>query len=108
MIRRSAHARSPASRRRLLRGLPLAAVALTLAACGSSTLKVVNSEPAGITLAASPNEAEAAGVQADEHCAHYGKVANLLKQQSPKGMEAVETPGATLFVFACVPAGGGQ
>lgn len=83
-----------------LKGSLLLACALTLfAACsGSDHSRVVDSQPGGITLLYPPSDVQAAGVQADEHCAHYGKVSMLIKEKSA-GFDA---PGNATMYFACV------
>lgn len=83
----------------LKRGLLLACALNLFAACsGSDHSRVVDSEPGGITLLYPPSDVQAAGVQADEHCAHYGKVSMLIKDKSA-GFDA---PGDARMYFACV------
>lgn len=83
-----------------LRGGMLLACALTLfvACSGSDPSRVVDSQPGGITLLYPSRDVQAAGVQADEHCAHYGKVSMLIKDKSA-GFDA---PGDARMYFACV------
>ena len=84
----------------LTSGLLLASALSLLAACSSSsnTSRVVDAQPGGITLRYPPSDVQAAGVQADEHCAHYGKVSMLIKEKSA-GFDA---PGDATMYFACV------
>ena len=84
----------------LTRGLLLASALSLLAACSSSntTSRVLDSQPGGITLRYPLGDVQAAGIQADEHCAHYGKVSTLIKDKSA-GFDA---PGETTMYFACV------
>lgn len=79
--------------------------ALTLATACSGDKKesnVLDSQPGGITLLYPRSEMQAAGVQADEHCDHYGKVSMLIKEKSPGLQRALEDPGSGVFYFACV------
>lgn len=84
----------------LTRGLLLASALSLLAACSgsSNTSRVLDSQPGGITLLYPPSEVQAAGIQADEHCAQYGKVSMLIKDKSA-GFDA---PGDARMYFACV------
>lgn len=84
----------------LTTGLLLASALSLLAACSgsSNTSRVLDSQPGGITLLYPPSDVQAAGVQADEHCALYGKVSMLIKEKSA-GFDA---PGSATMYFACV------
>ena len=76
-----------------------------LAACASSSdMQVLDSRPEGITLRYKENDRQLAGVTADQHCANYGKVSQLIRQKDSKGLEAAEDPGTAVFVFECVDA----
>lgn len=87
----------------LLPGRLLVGMSILLSACSSSgETHVLDSRPEGITLLYKQSEMDIAGVTADEHCRQYGKLSKLREQQQPKGFEAVEHPGSTIFVFACI------
>ena len=74
-----------------------------VAACASGNdMQVLASGPQGITLRYKEDNRQLAGVTADEHCANYGKVSQFVRQKDSRGLEAVEDPGTTVFMFACV------
>lgn len=79
-----------------------------LAACAGdqkkSDVQVLDAKPDGIMLRAPENNPQLAGITADEHCAQYGKIANLVRERDPKGFDELEEPGTAVYAFACIPA----
>jgi len=83
------------------------ALVLTLAACSSKQPnKVLNSGSGGITIEYDTRYPTMAGVDADEHCAKFGKVAKRVETKSADTMERVSHRHAAVAVFACENPGG--
>jgi len=81
------------------------ATTLTLAGCSPrQENKVINSSPEGITIEYDTRYPTMAGVDADEHCAKFGKLAKRAETEKANTMERVTHPDAALGVFECVNA----
>jgi len=87
----------PALFRRALLLFPLA---LVVVACASTDeVVIIDQKPNGITLRADDRYPTMAGVEADEHCAKYGKFAVLAKK---KHEDPLTHPYTTTSVYDCV------
>ena len=83
----------------------VSAILLTLAGCSSrQDNKVINSGPDGITMEYDTRYPTMAGVDADEHCAKYGKLAKRVETEKAGTMERVTHEHAAVGVFECVSA----
>jgi hypothetical protein len=77
-------------------------VALALAGCSSKEKsQVINSGPGGITIQYDTRYPTMTGVDADEHCAKFGKVAVRVETKKVSSMESVTEPYAAQAVYAC-------
>ena len=78
------------------------ATLLALAGCSSKEKnKVVNSGSDGITIQYDTRYPTMAGVDADEHCAKYGKLAVRVETIRANSLGSVTHPYAARGVFAC-------
>ena len=76
---------------------------LALAGCSSKEKNViVDSSPDGITIQYDTRYSTMAGVDADEHCAKYGKLAVRTETRKLSTMEEVADPYGAVGVFECV------
>jgi hypothetical protein len=82
------------------RALLLCALAPVVAACSSKEkTEIINQTPEGITLRYDSQYSTMSGVDADEHCAKYGKRAVLADSKKD---ESIIRPHAEISVFDCV------
>jgi hypothetical protein len=80
----------------------LLAAGASLAACSSKEKsKVINSGPDGITIQYDSRYSTMAGVDADEHCAKFGKRAVRVETKAPSTADKITEPYAAQGVFAC-------
>lgn len=80
-------------------------VALLVAGCTSKEQYVIiDPQPQGITIQHDSRYGSMAGVDADEHCAKYGKVAAFDRTIKPGEATLLLHPHATQTVFDCVDA----
>jgi hypothetical protein len=78
-------------------------VALVIAGCTSKEKSVIiDPQPDGITIQHDSRYGSMAGVEADEHCAKYGKVAVFARTIKPGEGTVLTEPYATQSVFDCV------
>ncbi len=81
------------------------AVALAVAGCTSKEKNVIiDPQPEGITIQHDSRYGSMAGVEADEHCAKYGKTAVFDRTIKPDDGTLLVHPNATQSVFDCVDA----
>ena len=79
------------------------ATMVALAGCSSKEMNViVDSSPDGITIQYDTRYPTMAGVDADEHCAKYGKSAVRTETRKLSTMEEVADPYGAVGVFECV------
>ena len=80
----------------------LASVSI-IAGCSSKEKSVIiDPQPDGITIQHDSRYGSMAGVEADEHCAKYGKVAVFDRTIKPDEGTLLMDPYATQSVFDCV------
>lgn len=79
------------------------AVSLPLAGCTTrQKIEVVNEGPDGITLLYDSRYPTMAGVDADEHCAKFGKLAQRVETKEPSSADTITHRHAAEAVYACV------
>jgi len=84
--------------------MPMVLVAVSvIAGCTSKEKSVIiDPQPDGITIQHDSRYGSMAGVEADEHCAKYGKVAVFARTIKPGEGTVLTEPYATQSVFDCV------
>ena len=80
------------------RYLAMAPTTLLLAACA-----VRHASPEGITIEHDAKQPELAVIEADRHCAKYGKKAVLVKTTAEAPSASLFYLSSSLSVFDCVP-----
>jgi hypothetical protein len=76
---------------------------LIIAGCSSKEKSVIiDPQPDGITIQHDSRYGSMAAVEADEHCAKYGKVAVFARTIKPDDETLLMKPYATQSVFDCV------
>lgn len=79
------------------------ATTLTVAGCSlRQENKVINSGADGITIEYDTRYPTMAGVDADEHCAKFGKLARRVDTKKASSMERVSRSHAAVGIFECV------
>jgi hypothetical protein len=81
-----------------MRSVVLLGVAFWLAGCA-----VRHESPDGITIEHDAYQPELAAVDAQEHCAKYGKKAVLVKTSPPAPSRSLLYLNSSLSMFDCVP-----
>ena len=100
---------APLSRAFALLAVVVLASAVTVAGCSlRQKNEVINASPDGITIEHDTRYPTMAGVDADEHCAKFGKLAKRVETNKANAMERVSHPHAAQAVFACVSPGQGS
>ena len=76
---------------------------LIIAGCSSKEKNVIiDAQPDGTTIQHDSRYGSMAGVEADEHCAKYGKIAVFDRTIKPDDGTLLMKPYATQSVFDCV------
>ncbi len=83
----------------------VAVMSLALAGCSlRQKNQVLNEGPDGITIRYDSRFPTMAGVDADEHCAKFGKMAKRVETTKPSSPDTITHPHAAQGVFECVSA----
>ena len=81
------------------------ASALVIAGCASKeSYLIIDPQPEGVTIQHDSRYGSMAAVDADEHCAKYGKIAVFNRTIRPDDATLLRYPNATQTVFDCVNA----
>jgi len=80
-----------------MRLILLVGVGLLVAGCA-----VRHASPDGITIEHDAYQPELAGVEAEEHCAQYGKKAVLVKTSAPAPSSSLLYLNSSLSMYDCV------
>ena len=82
----------------------LAAVLIVVGCTSKEKSVIIDPQPDGITIQHDSRYGTMAGVEADEHCAKYGKTAVFDRTIKPDEGTLLLHPEATQSVFDCVAA----